>query len=159
MAGAVKNSHLWPYNLRHADGCSPSQVQSQRAGANAAEFATLPSTREARIQVAKLGRMANEFHKRFPWEVIAVPEKKANKSKGELRHRLKQQDRIVDKLLGRVLEEHAMHSFKAKPGQVKRSRGLVKKYIENMNRQIYRKLDQELLRASQGAINLKALTK
>jgi hypothetical protein len=109
----------------------------------------LASHREATIQVAKFTRMSNEFHKKFPSELVqTMPTKKLRKMRGEHKHRLNQQGKRVDALYRKLLEELVTVQFSGAPGPRitrKKIRGVVKTYVETLNSKIHASLQQRLL--------------
>jgi len=117
---------------------------------------TLPSHREAKIQVAKLQRMMKAFDKKFPWSWQMIwyrPDSKLIKTQGEHKHRLNQQDKIVDRLFRKIIEEQVVRDLVV-PGRPKitanKLRGNVKKYVENLNRQIHKQVRQRLIQGLTG---------
>ena len=117
---------------------------------------TLPSHREAKIQVAKLQRMMKAFDKKFPWSCLMIwyrPDSKISKMQGEHKHRLNQQDKIVDRLFRKIIEEQVVRDLVV-PGRPKitanKLRGNVKKYVENLNRQIHKQVRQRLIQGLTG---------
>jgi hypothetical protein len=116
----------------------------------------LPSHREAKIQVAKLQRMMKAFDKKFPWSWQMIwyrPDSKLIKTQGEHKHRLNQQDKIVDRLFRKIIEEQVVRDLVV-PGRPKitanKLRGNVKKYVENLNRQIHKQVRQRLIQGLTG---------
>lgn len=114
----------------------------------------LPSYREAAIQIEKFKRMADQFQKRFPAEMIlSVPKKKLDKTRGEHRHRLNQQSKIVDRLIRNLMEESVIRDFGNSPGgrvTPRKVRSQMQKLMEETNRKIHQTF-QQVLRESYAA--------
>lgn len=116
----------------------------------------LPSYREAGIQVEKLERMVKEFDKKFRWSwqlVLGGP--KMTKVQGAHKLRLDQQDKIVDGLLRKIMEEELVKQFgsgKRPKITAKKLRGAVKKLVENLNREIHQRISRTLAEVGLDAV-------
>jgi hypothetical protein len=112
-----------------------------------------PTRRELAIQIEKLGRMAKEFDKRFPWHsVLSVPATKLRKQQGPHLHRLSQQSKRVDKLLSKMIVELAVQEV---PGIRKTGKGNLNKFAEifvkYLNSSTHEAAEQMKLQAMQRA--------
>jgi hypothetical protein len=95
--------------------------------------ANLPCRREALIQLAKLQRMAWNFHKKFP-----TPDLVGKKSAAD-RHRLTQQYKTVDKLIAKVFIEWFLEKGvdlrRVKKGEIARlGQGLTKSFNKSIHK-------------------------
>jgi hypothetical protein len=100
--------------------------------------------------------MMKAFDKKFPWSWQMIwyrPDSKLIKTQGEHKHRLNQQDKIVDRLFRKIIEEQVVRDLVV-PGRPKitanKLRGNVKKYVENLNRQIHKQVRQRLIQGLTG---------
>ncbi len=117
---------------------------------------TVPSYRAAKLSVANLERAIQKFDRECTAERLdTMTEKKLRKLRGQLKRRVAQQDKIVDKNLRKLLEEKVLrdlHSFpEGKKIKAAQLRGAVQKRLAGINRDTHRSA-QKALRASYNAV-------
>jgi hypothetical protein len=108
----------------------------------------LPAYRETMIQLAKLERMAADFQKRFPRPVLLLTAlgSKPSKTEGEHKHRLQQQNKLVDRLFRKLIEQRIIA---LDPRVSARNiRGMVKFFVEGFNRVVHKRLKDAILNVS-----------
>jgi len=111
---------------------------------------SLPTYRQLMIQLDKLERMAKDFRKRFPSLPLIGPGSKPGKTEGEHRHRLHQQNKLVDSLIRKLLEER----FTAEHQHItaNKVRSFMKGYVEKATGRIYKQFQEALMAAIQEQI-------
>jgi hypothetical protein len=108
----------------------------------------LPTYRETMIQLAKLERMAQDFERQFPLAVLAIAGKlgKLGKTQGQHKHRLHQQNKLVDRVIRKLIEEKIISDNKHKQLTANKIRGTVKACVEAINGDCHKKMTETLHR-------------
>jgi hypothetical protein len=118
----------------------------------AKDWGAFPAYRETNIQVEKLGRMAQEFAKKYRMAVLKMPADKLRKKQGPELHRLTQQSKRVDSEMAQlILEGFPTEAVKRLP-VARRGKldAACKQFVREMNRDFHKCIEQTRAQISAG---------